>query len=122
MSAKRTIYGVTTGCYSDYTVDSLFEDKAAAEAYVAAGGGEDVEEFDYYAGTPPMVKIWTATWHAKWYETDHEVLQPWVSQRVPSERKVMAKPEFRAECTDREAAIKSVMDRATAYRARTLPA
>lgn len=37
---------VTSGEYSDYGIDAVFDNRAAAEAYCALGHGEYVEEYD----------------------------------------------------------------------------
>ena len=44
--ASRKAYLVTSGCYSDYGVDAVFTSEDSALAYIEAGGGETVEEFD----------------------------------------------------------------------------
>lgn len=141
MTEKRTIYAVSDGCYSDYHVLALFEDEEDAEAYRAATQSDEVEEFAFYPSgcRERIVTIYTAEWHPKWYASEDAMTEPHMRSRVEiddakgtlvaryrrpvaEEVKKMELPSFSAQCLDREAAIKSVMDRAAAWRARTFPA
>jgi|HubBroStandDraft_6_1064221.scaffolds.fasta_scaffold00417_30 hypothetical protein len=137
---KRTIYAVTEGSYSDYSIEACFEAEADAEAFVAAGGGDSVEEFDLLPPGVGIATVYTAEWHRPYYVEEREMESPLVQQRIEADvsgdlakryqRPVTAEhmnrgplkaPLFVAECTDREAAIKSVMDRAAAWRTRRFP-
>ena len=40
-----TVYVVTAGEYSDYSISAVFDNRAAAEAYCALGLGDYVEEY-----------------------------------------------------------------------------
>jgi hypothetical protein len=53
--STKPLYVVTSGCYSDYGVVAIFDDRALADAYVegsddSAGYGMRVEEFDLNPG------------------------------------------------------------------------
>lgn len=45
MDAKRTVYAVSTGSYSNYTIEAVFEDRVDAEMTAERVGGT-VEEFE----------------------------------------------------------------------------
>ncbi len=51
---KRTIYVVTSGCYSDYNIDAVFDDKELAELYIKQFGGicDDTDEY----GSGPRIE------------------------------------------------------------------
>jgi hypothetical protein len=63
----RTVYAASSGSYSDYSVDLLFEDRADAEAHVKqtnddgpewARGTPRVEEFEFWeAGSRPELRV-----------------------------------------------------------------
>lgn len=59
----KSVYAVTSGCYSDYSVHAVFEDKPDAQAHAAQISSGDVEEMPYYpkGERPEMVTIWTAS-------------------------------------------------------------
>ena len=42
----KTVYIVTSGCYSDYCINAVFDNKTSAEAYCALGHGDCVEEYE----------------------------------------------------------------------------
>lgn len=63
----RTIYAVTSGMYSDYTVHGLFENEADAQAVADNWRGSrysdaDIENFTLYAPgeRPEQFVVWTA--------------------------------------------------------------
>lgn len=60
--APRTIWAVSSGEYSSWNVNALFERREDADAAVAAGFGEDVQEYPLYpAGTvPTRIDYWAA--------------------------------------------------------------
>jgi hypothetical protein len=45
----KTIYVVTTGCYSDYRIQAVFDDKPMAEAWVAEHNKDYDKDDDYAA-------------------------------------------------------------------------
>jgi len=54
------VYVVTSGEYSDYHIDAVFDSREAAEVYCALGNGNYVEEYDVntepaVASTPSVV-------------------------------------------------------------------
>lgn len=124
---KRTCYAVTSGEYSDYGVDRIFELREDAEAYIAKmGGGFDVEEFDYHpAGTGPVPHT---QYSARWREWDE------AAGIVESSRQTTEPPKHRgaehygvppypgrayfyASGPDRERVRKSVSDHVARYKA-----
>lgn len=50
----KTIYAVSSGSYSDYRVDALFDDKELAQKYIDAFGGEytDFNSIEEYVLNP----------------------------------------------------------------------
>ena len=41
----NTVYIVTSGCYSDYSIDAVFSTREAAEAYIGTKTNRDIEEW-----------------------------------------------------------------------------
>lgn len=50
------VYVVTQGQYSDYGIMAVFRAKQEAEAFVAAHGGDKIEEYDFAVWEPEMGK------------------------------------------------------------------
>lgn len=60
------VYVVTSGCYSDYCIEAVFDDKEQAELYCATKGNSDymyIEEFDtaehHFDSVQPVFKMWS---------------------------------------------------------------
>lgn len=60
MSEKRTVYSVSSGAYSNYRVEALFEDHADANANAVRHPDWYVEEFDLH---PPGSSDALVPWH-----------------------------------------------------------
>ena len=58
------VYVVTSGEYSDYHIDAVFDSREAAEVYCALGHGEYVEDYDVNAeaATKPTQSIVYRYW------------------------------------------------------------
>ena len=123
----RIIWAASSGSYSDYGVDVLFETKKDAQAYVDYGFAEHVEEFKLYpAGYRPVVtKLYTAfaaSWLDEMQTNDHnrvdddgsitrEYRHPKVSVSDLGDKYW----SVNALCLDREGAIKACADRAVPF-------
>lgn len=91
MSEKRTIYAVSSGSYSDYSVIALFEREEDANAYALdigteGYGGAFVEEFDYWpAGArPKVVRVYRSYWNPQnqWKASDSLTATPELLARL----------------------------------------
>jgi hypothetical protein len=124
----RTVYAVSSGCYSDYRVEALFEDEKDAEAFRMAGGGDEVEEFPYHAAGAKVVRVYRAYWKDDLYVTVTAYVDDGEGTIAKHySRPVIDEPDepwmgsrFEACCTNEEAAKKSVIDRQTALEARRM--
>jgi len=57
-----TLWAITSGSYSDYTVNAVFDTEEDARAAIALKLGEDLTELDYYrSGDKPIQR---GVWHA----------------------------------------------------------
>lgn len=128
---SESIWGISTGSYSDYYVKFLFRSKAEAEAYIErrnnlereaeAGGAtiwddERIEEFTLGPTDGPFL-VWRATaWdHLGWEVEVTAEIEP---EPAPARPEVRSEDEYiSARSSDRDAAIKSVADRAAARKA-----
>jgi hypothetical protein len=121
-----TVYAISSGEYSDYSVERIFERKEDAEKYIAAMGNTgyralEVEEFEFHpAGDVPTV-------YTSYYASIHP--EQYDEIRQSSER-TTTKPEhcasgldepgmvwIFASGPDRERVLKSVSDRLAKWKA-----
>lgn len=116
----RTVFMVTSGCYSDYGVDAIFEQREDAERFVEMELGEDVSEIEIYSGMPEVYTVYTAriSKHGGFHGqaghltvTNHRAVNP--HEHTPSEWD----HAIQAIGPDRERVIKSVRDRYAAWKA-----
>ena len=94
-----TVWAVTSGEYSDYSVCGIFDTEDDAKAAVALGLGEDVCQFPYYpkGDKPVRRELWqitvsvradgtlnhpaTKAWpHKKWVSVSTPTDRPWVER------------------------------------------
>ena len=124
-----TVWGASSGSYSDYGVNAVFERKEDAEQYVKDGLADNVEEFDFY---PAGFRVPHLTVHRARITDRHTEIELTERSRVDidgaAERRYK-RPQARtidnredgqgwiiyADCTDRQAAIKAVSDRAAPF-------
>lgn len=127
MSEPKTVYSVSSGSYSDYRVEKLFESREDAERFADGGGGQYtdgfVEEFQLYPAGTEGYEVWRAMgWTSRGLDEirieSSRAMQP--GPRRPEVRthpmlgiRGMGDPGYfvSASCADRNAAIKSVKDR-----------
>lgn len=122
----RKVWTVTSGAYSDFRVEAIFETEADAKVAVANGFGEDVNEMTLYpAGSRPQKRIEWRVWATVGDkpENDQEPYDrlgiEWNlidSKRAPKrprvdQRKTGLGVTVTAWSSDREAALKAVSDR-----------
>lgn len=135
MGEPKTIYAVTTGAYSDYCIEALYESREDAQQMVEDKRGwgpsyehvNDVEEFTLYPSGCEIHTVYTAEGFVGAMEVvvherlSHEpgpqrpkvdVQQHWGPR--PDERRYR---RIVAVCRDRDRAIKSVKDRLAAAKA-----
>lgn len=119
-SVARTVYAVTSGCYSDYTVVGIFDREQDAHEFVAAGMAEEVEEMTLYSAMPTIYTAYTATIMKRggsWGQagslrvTDHR------STEEPKHTPADSDWSVTASGPDRERVVKSVTDRYAAWKA-----
>jgi hypothetical protein len=119
--SKRTVFAASSGCYSDYSVVAIFERRADAEEFVAAGMAEDVEEMDYFSEMPPVYTVYTV-WISKqggsWGQAG--ALNSFSNRTTdePKHETDETPRTFKAVGPDKERCIKSVRDRYAAWKAR----
>lgn len=83
-----TAYVVTVGCYSDYTIDSVWTTKDAAQEYAtrrnassdSRGDGYEVEEYPLDTGGIKANYTWEAEWD--WATDELRVYPIWESHDV----------------------------------------
>ncbi len=135
----RTVWAASSGSYSDYSVDCLFETEEDAQAYIDAGHAEHVESFEMHpAGyRPNTTTVYRAFIASHLHEMEvssegrldddgsvtREFRRPVVN--VSDQRAAWTAPSspylrggywnVSAYCLDREAAIKACADRAAPF-------
>lgn len=128
-----TLWAVTSGEYSDFGVNAIFETEAEARAAIG-WLGDDVQELDYYrAGDKPERReIWTARSGridangAMYPSAQATVNHPWTPPRRPSDRpRVTVEREgtftwVTVEAPTKELAEKTLYDRIAKVRAELL--
>ena len=129
MSAVSTVYAVSSGSYSDYEVERIFELREDAEAFIEEmGGGSqwrpfDIEEFDFHpAGQRPEVYIEYAA--RCWPDRKKEIEQTSIRttdkpKHTPMEDITTNRVYFACTGPDRERCLKSVSDRVAQWKAFT---
>jgi hypothetical protein len=119
MPSKRTVYAATSGSYSDYAVDALFERREDAERYVAAGLAEDIEEIPLYAEMPQLYTVYTATIGKRGPGRSVGQLRTtsYVTTDEPEHKTGDSDWMVTAEGPDRERVVKSVRDRYARWKA-----
>lgn len=121
-----TVYAITTGSYSDYRVERIFETRKDAEAFVTSMGGEgkwdplQIEEFDFHpAGSLPTVYTEYAV--RCWPDRDDEIQES--SERTTDKPRHTPYEHhdrhvyFACIGPDRERCLKSVSDRVAKWKA-----
>ncbi len=137
MPEPRIVYAVTSGEYSDYRVEAIFEMQAGAEQAQRAGLGDGIIEITYYpagAPGPTAVTVWRAGgevrldgtgWTNEAYSrtewTADPTFRPPIRPRV-QEHSMHASISVSAEALTKEAAEKAVSDRVAKLRAERLEA
>jgi hypothetical protein len=118
------------GVTNDYGVVAIFETEGDAEAFRAAGGGDEVAEFPFHlAGAGErLVVVYRVYWRSQLFVTD----RVYVDDENGTLARRYARPvtdrwdepwmprPIEAHCTSEEAAKRSVIDRQTALEARRL--
>lgn len=66
METERIAYVVTSGCYSDYGIEAIFDNEAAALEYIGddtdeSGYGKRIEEHTINSTLPKTIEYWTVT-------------------------------------------------------------
>ncbi len=141
MSEKKTIWAVSSGCYSDYGVDFVCATREIAEAFVREHDaarqltnpdyvGEDydgycVEGFDFVDEPIRLYTTYTVRGHTR-DGLEISVGSEATETKSPNRPVVEQHEDFwnkghttvEATCSDRDAAIKSVKDRLAALIAR----
>jgi hypothetical protein len=90
----RKIWAVTSGQYSDYEVNILFESKEDAEAYLAEGFGDSVEKFTIMplGYRPTITIVYRASyWHEMSSTSYPKRLQIYAEKHVDDDGSVAAK-------------------------------
>jgi hypothetical protein len=129
-----TLWAISSGDYSDYSVNAVFDTEEDARAAIALGLGERLEEMDYYrAGdTPVKREIWQA--HSGRINADGSMaipaneagrMTPWVPSSRPDRPKVTEEREnggiwITVEAPSKEMAEKVLHDRVAKARAELL--
>lgn len=118
--SSRTVYAVSSGSYSDYTVDCVFERREDAERYVELKMGERVEEMTYFAEFPAVHRKYSATVYKQggmWGQAGAMRLEDWMTTDEPEHRYADSNFAVTAEGPDKERVIKSVRDRYATWKA-----
>lgn len=140
MSSGRsvTVWAASSGAYSNYEVICVFEKRDDAEAYVADGGAERVEELQMWpAGSrPERITYWYADWnphHGLSIGDRREdandnlrgltrprltVNERWIADARTNARGTHWLPWVTGRCLDRQALEKAMKDRVAALRVR----
>lgn len=73
--ARTTVFAVTEGIYSDFSICALFESRAAADEAKALGLGDDVREYVLFTGStkPKKMIVYHANWHYQSGSPDRDV-------------------------------------------------
>jgi len=66
----RTIFLVTSGCYSDYRVESVWTTREKAEAEIQRLGRKDAEIEEYVLDSDSVARPW---WNVEFYENGTRV-------------------------------------------------
>jgi hypothetical protein len=135
MSVKRTVYAASSGSYSDYSVDALFEIKEDAEQYVTDEHAEFVEEFSLYEPGYRAKTVRIFTWEfwsdpirksdrSHEYGRSHREIDDDGEVSRKYARPVVSEHDFPnktwriiAQCIDEDLALKALRDRVTRRRA-----
>lgn len=127
----KTVWGITSGAYSDWTLECICESEEDAKRAVTElrgsdepdlGDGYKVTAFGYYPeGAIKVHTIWEASGKLPSLEVELRELrelEPGTPRpTILSTRHEHERGEVRAECADRVGAIKAVKDRLAAMKA-----
>lgn len=128
MNKTKTIYAASSGEYSDYGVDCLFETKEDAEIYVKEGHSKYVEEFEYnLKGFRAKATLLYRVIRSGWFPEEVIQEENWLNKYMDGNYKRPKISIFdhrnnsrnqwsvNAACIDKEAAIKACADRAMPF-------
>lgn len=120
-SSARIVYAASSGEYSDYHVDCVFEREEDAKRYVAAGLADRYEELTLYSEMPTLYTIYSARINkvGGGYWGQAGAFREWshITTQEPKHKPTEIEWYFEAEGPDRERVIKSVRDRYAAWKA-----
>lgn len=124
---SKTVYAISSGWYSDYSIERIFERLGDAESYVTLMGGENtcphlrIEEFDFHpSGEQPTVYTeYIARCHP---ERQDEIVQTSElttdkPKHIPLEDLEPGHTYFACLGPDKERVLKSVSDRLAKWKA-----